>query len=88
MWVLVDEGSCASGKTWSWIKRYRGSPFPGRFDPLAFWRNDIVCRRHYSNVLDLVNLTSNEVKSFVFPCIGIIYYSYIYMESLVLDSNK
>ncbi|XP_054779236.1 putative F-box protein At3g10430 [Prosopis cineraria] len=87
LWVL-DEGTCESEKIWSWNKRYTSSPFSFRLDPLTIWRDEIVCKpcskednAKGRNALYLINLTTNEVKSFVYPD----YVSSIsnYAESLV-----
>ncbi|KAK4256284.1 hypothetical protein QN277_009169 [Acacia crassicarpa] len=56
LWVL-NEGTCASGQTWSWTKRYTASgqtwswteryttsPFVFPLIPVTIWRNEIVYR--------------------------------------------
>ncbi|KAI9074660.1 hypothetical protein K1719_043376 [Acacia pycnantha] len=74
LWVL-DEGTCASGETWSWTKRYTSSPLSRTLDPMTIWRNEIVYKpiseEHDDggriNVLYMTNLTTNEVKRSVIP---------------------
>ncbi|XP_054777045.1 putative F-box protein At3g16210 [Prosopis cineraria] len=87
LWVL-DEGTCESGERWSWNTRYASSPFSCILYPEAIWRDEIVCQRSSLGDIEeggcslyLMNLTTNEVKSFVFP--DYVHGIYNYVESLV-----
>ncbi|KAI9074663.1 hypothetical protein K1719_043379 [Acacia pycnantha] len=71
LWVL-DEGTCASGQTWSWTKRYTSSPLSCTLDSMTIWRNEIVCQpdsedKRKRNVLYMMNLswTKTYTSSFL-----------------------
>ncbi|KAK4256290.1 hypothetical protein QN277_009175 [Acacia crassicarpa] len=95
LWVLY-EGTCASGQTWSWTKRYTSSPHSCTLDPRTIWRNEIVYKPISElhddggrrSVLYMTNLTTNEVKRSVIPYHEIIRSIYIYVESLVSVGNN
>ncbi|KAK4256276.1 hypothetical protein QN277_009161 [Acacia crassicarpa] len=95
LWVLY-EGTCASGETWSWTKRYTSSPLSCRLVPATIWRNEIVyvpgSKEHDDegriNVLYMMNLTTNEVKRSVIPNRDSILGIYNYVESLVSVGNN
>ncbi|KAK4256280.1 hypothetical protein QN277_009165 [Acacia crassicarpa] len=95
LWVL-DEGTCASGQTWSWTKRYTSSPLSCTLDSMAIWRNEIVCKPHSEehddkgriDVLYMTNLTTNEVKRYIIPYRDYILRIYNYVESLVSVGNN
>ncbi|KAK4256275.1 hypothetical protein QN277_009160 [Acacia crassicarpa] len=95
LWVL-DEGTCASGDTWSWTKRYTSSPLSCTLDSMAIWRNEIVCKpdseehddKGRRNVLCMMNLTTNEVKRSVISYCDSILRIYNYVESLVSVGNN
>ncbi|XP_028801601.1 putative F-box protein At5g52610 [Neltuma alba] len=94
LWVL-DEGTCASGETWSWTRRYTSSPFSRALESMTMWRNEIICtptsaedNEEGRNVLYSMNITTNEVKRFVVPNFGPIRSIYDYAESLVSVGNS
>ncbi|KAK4256302.1 hypothetical protein QN277_009186 [Acacia crassicarpa] len=103
LWVL-DEGTCASGQTWSWTKRYTSSPLSGLLDSMTIWRNEIVCRpdsekhddeerRHddpeRSDVLYMMNPTTGEEKVSDIPHrADAVRGIYNYVESLVSVGNN
>ncbi|KAK4256286.1 hypothetical protein QN277_009171 [Acacia crassicarpa] len=95
LWVLY-EGTCASGQTWSWIKRYTSSPLLCLLVPMTIWRNEIVYKpiseehdyKGRRNVLYMTNLTTNEVKRSVIPYHESILSIYNYVESLVSVGNN
>ena len=80
LWVL-DEGLRAFGKSWSWSKF--GNSFSETLNPLAVWSNNFVSKRRGGTDLRLMNLTTNEVKSFAIDCNHIANHSYHYVESVV-----
>ncbi|KAI9108831.1 hypothetical protein K1719_020136 [Acacia pycnantha] len=89
LWVL-DEGTCASGETWSWTKRYTSSPLSFKLDSVTIWRNEIVCKRDNGgmrDVLYMMNLTTNEVKRSDIPYYDSLLNIYNYVESLVSVAN-
>ncbi|KAK4256283.1 hypothetical protein QN277_009168 [Acacia crassicarpa] len=95
LWVL-DEGTCASGQTWSWTKRYTSSPLSRTLDLMTIWRNEIICKPHSEerddkgriNVIYMMNLTTNEVKGYVMPYRDYLLRIYNYVESLVSFGNN
>ncbi|KAI9074657.1 hypothetical protein K1719_043373 [Acacia pycnantha] len=48
LWVL-DEGTCASGQTWRWTKRYTSCPLSCTLDSKTIWRNEIVGKPDYED---------------------------------------
>ncbi|KAK4256287.1 hypothetical protein QN277_009172 [Acacia crassicarpa] len=59
LWVL-DEGTCASGQTLSWTKRYTSCPLSCSFDSKTIWRNQIVGKPDFvdkrtRSVLNMMN---------------------------------
>ncbi|KAK4259924.1 hypothetical protein QN277_006202 [Acacia crassicarpa] len=95
LWVM-EEGTCVSGERQGWNKIYTSGPCPYILDPMAVWRNEIVSKvssfedddEKRRNVSYFMNVTTNEVKSFVIPCCGRVHSMYNYVESLVSVGNN
>ncbi|KAI9127190.1 hypothetical protein K1719_001749 [Acacia pycnantha] len=84
LWVL-EEGSCASGKSWVWTQKYRTSETSPLFPYLPLWRNELVCYNAMGDSGLLFNTTTNSIlKKFTSSLadFGIVE-KFVYVESLV-----
>ncbi|KAI9127169.1 hypothetical protein K1719_001728 [Acacia pycnantha] len=84
LWVL-EEGSCASGKSWVWTQNYRGAKTSPLFRHLPLLRNELVCYNVKGDSGFLFYTTTNIIlKKFnsSFSDFGIIK-KFVYVESLV-----
>ncbi|XP_054795987.1 putative F-box protein At3g21120 [Prosopis cineraria] len=100
LWVM-NEGTGASGGRWNWTKKYSTSPYPCILIPGTIWRNEIVCHsvawhinaaeregRNGEQNIFLVNLSTNEVKTFAISRNSMSHDIFNYVESLAPVGNN
>ncbi|KAI9127001.1 hypothetical protein K1719_001560 [Acacia pycnantha] len=84
LWVL-EEGSCASGKSWVWTQKYRTSETSPLFPYFPLLRNELVCYNAKGDSGLFFNTTTNSIlKKFKrsFSDSGIVE-KFVYVESFV-----
>lgn len=72
LWV-TEEGTGASGKSWSWSEHYSIGPISCFLVPICIWGNELLCHKMLSKsegkvedepTFHMLNLTTNELKEF------------------------
>ncbi|KAI9127432.1 hypothetical protein K1719_001991 [Acacia pycnantha] len=85
LWVL-EEGSCASGKSWVWTQKYRTSETSPLFPHFPLLRNELVCYNAKGDSGLFFNTTTNSILKKKFTSsladFGIVE-KFVYVESLV-----
>ncbi|KAI9101394.1 hypothetical protein K1719_023876 [Acacia pycnantha] len=87
LWVM-EKGT---EERWNWIKIYSSNPCSYTLEPMTIWRNHVVCKASSEedkvkgrDALYLLNLTTNEAKTFDIPkCCYYVRSMCNYVESLV-----
>ncbi|KAK4259323.1 hypothetical protein QN277_005665 [Acacia crassicarpa] len=85
LWVLEEAGSCASGKSWVWTKKYRTSETSPLFPHFPLLRNELACYNAKGDSGLLFNTTTNsKLKKFTSSSADFVMVEkLVYVESLV-----